>query len=99
MLRDTGFDLMYVELLSLFTAICYGASAVLARMGMRDSNPMTGAMVGTLVQVVLLSGLIMAVPPTRIDSTAIALFIASGILASTLGSSSTTCPSRGSGCP
>ncbi|TET72614.1 DMT family transporter [Candidatus Bathyarchaeota archaeon] len=85
MLRDTGFDLMYVELLSLFTALCYGASAVLARMGMRDSNPMTGAMVGTLVQVVLLSGLIMAVPPTSIDWTAIALFIASGILASTLG--------------
>ena len=76
---------MYVELLSLFTALCYGASAVLARMGMRDSNPMTGAMVGTLVQVVLLSGLIMAVPPTSIDWTAIAFFIASGILASTLG--------------
>ncbi len=76
---------MYVELLSLFTALCYGASAVLVHMGMRDSNPMTGAMVGALVQVVLLSGLTMAVPPTRIDWTAIALFIASGILASTLG--------------
>ncbi len=76
---------MYVELLNLFTALCYGASAVLARLGMRDSNPITGAMVGALVQVVLLSRLIMAVPPTRIDWTAIAFFIASGILASTLG--------------
>jgi uncharacterized membrane protein len=76
---------MYVELLSLFTALCYGASAVLARMGMRDSNPMTGAMVGAIVQVVLLSGLVVVVPPARIDWAAIAFFIASGILASTLG--------------
>jgi uncharacterized membrane protein len=76
---------MYVELLSLFTALCYGASAVLARMGMRDSNPMTGAMVGAIVQVVLLSGLVVVVPPASIDWAAIAFFVASGILASTLG--------------
>jgi uncharacterized membrane protein len=76
---------MYVELLSLFTALCYGASAVLAHMGMRDSNPMTGAIVGAMVQVVLLSGLVVVVPPARIDWAAIAFFVASGILASTLG--------------
>ena len=76
---------MYVELLSLITALCYGASAVLVRMGMRDSNPMTGAMVGTTVQIVILSGLVMAFPPARIDWTAVALFMASGVLASTLG--------------
>jgi DME family drug/metabolite transporter len=76
---------MYVELLSLFTALCYGASAVLVRMGMRDSNPMTGALVGALVQVVTLSGFVIAVPPKRIDLVAIAFFMASGVLASTLG--------------
>jgi hypothetical protein len=38
---------LIVELLSLFTAVCYGASSVLARKGMRDSNPMTGVIVGS----------------------------------------------------
>lgn len=76
---------MYVELLSLFTAVCYGASAVLTRKGMRDSNPITGAVVAALVQVVVLLGLLLAYPPARIDWTAIAYFVASGILASTLG--------------
>lgn len=76
---------MYVELLSLFTAVCYGASAVLTRKGMRDSNPITGAVVAALVQVVVLLGLLLAYPPARIDWTAIAFFVASGILASTLG--------------
>lgn len=76
---------MYVEFLSLFTAFCYGLSAVLARKGMRDSNPMTGVMVSVIVQVVVLSGLFIAMPPAAVDWYAIAFFIASGILASTLG--------------
>ena len=76
---------MYVELLSLFTALCIGANSVLVRMGMRDSNPITGALVGALVQVVTLSGFVIAVPPKRIDLVAIAFFMASGVLASTLG--------------
>ena len=76
---------MYVESLSLFTAFCYGASAVLARKGMRDSNPMTGAVVGTLVQVVILSALVAAAPPARFSRVGVAFFVASGILASTLG--------------
>lgn len=77
--------MLYVELLSLFTAFCYGLSAVLARKGMRDSNPMTGAIVGALVQVVILSGLLMVTLPVALNWYAIAFFIASGILASTLG--------------
>jgi DME family drug/metabolite transporter len=76
---------LYVELLSLFTAVCYGASAVFTRKGMRDSNPMTGAVVAAFIQVVVLLGLILAYPPLRIDWTAVAFFVASGILASTLG--------------
>ena len=76
---------MYVELLSLFTALCIGANSVLVRMGMRDSNPITGALVGALVQVVTLSGFVLAVPPKRIDLVAIAFFMVSGVLASTLG--------------
>lgn len=76
---------MYVELLSLFTAVCYGASAVFTRKGMRDSNPVTGAVVAAFVQVVVLLGLLLVYPPPRIDWTAIAFFVASGILASTLG--------------
>jgi len=76
---------MYVELLSLFTALCYGFSAVLARKGMRDSTPLTGALISALVQVLILSGLLAASPPPRLDWTAVAYFVASGILASTLG--------------
>ena len=76
---------MIVELLSLFTALCYGASSVLARKGMKDSNPVTGVVVGSLVQVILLSALVVADPPDAFNWTAIGLFVASGILASTLG--------------
>ncbi len=76
---------MYVEALSLLTSFCYGVSAVLNRKGMSDSNPMTGSMAVALVQVVVLSGLVVAMPPSRINLTGVALFVASGILASTLG--------------
>jgi uncharacterized membrane protein len=76
---------LIVELLSLFTAVCYGVSSVLARKGMKDSNPMTGVMVGTLVQVILLAVLVIANPPDAFNWTAIGLFITSGIFASTLG--------------
>jgi uncharacterized membrane protein len=76
---------LIVELLSLFTAVCYGTSSVLARKGMKDSNPVTGVIVGTLVQVILLGVLVIVDPPEAFSWTAIALFIASGIFASTLG--------------
>ena len=76
---------VYVEFLSLFTAFCYGLSAVLARKGMMDSNPLTGVLVNALVQVMVLSGVLLGSPPPMLDLTAIAYFVASGILASTLG--------------
>ncbi len=76
---------MYVEVLSLFTAFCYGASAVFARKGMRESNPMTGVLVATVVQVVIISGLLISAPPKSTNMVGIAFFVASGILASTLG--------------
>jgi uncharacterized membrane protein len=76
---------LIVELLSLFTALCYGASSVLARKGMRDSTPMTGVIVGSIVQMVLLSALLVANPPEAFNWTAVGLFVASGIFASTLG--------------
>jgi uncharacterized membrane protein len=78
-------DPLIVELLSLFTAVCYGASSVIARKGMKDSNPMTGVIVGSLVQVILLAILVIADPPAAFNWTAIGLFVASGIFASTLG--------------
>ena len=78
-------DPLIVELLSLFTAVCYGASSVIARKGMKDSNPMTGVIVGSLVQVILLASLVIADPPAAFNWTAISLFVASGIFASTLG--------------
>lgn len=74
-----------MEILSLFTAFCYGLSAVLARKGMRDSNPLTGALVAALIQVLTLSGLLLGSPPSRLDWMAVAYFVASGVLASTLG--------------
>ncbi len=76
---------MIVELLSLFTALCYGASSILARKGMKESNPMTGVIIGSLVQAVLLAVLVIADPPDAFNWTAVGFFVASGILASTLG--------------
>jgi DME family drug/metabolite transporter len=76
---------VYVEFLSLFTAFCYGLSAVLVRKGMMDSNPLTGALVSALVQVLVISGILLGSPPQMLDLAAIAYFVASGLLASTLG--------------
>jgi len=76
---------LIVELLSLFTALCYGASAVLARKGMKTSNPLTGAIVGSLVQVVILTVILIFNIPETVNWTAVAYFVASGLLASTLG--------------
>lgn len=76
---------MIVELLSLFTALCYGISSILARKGIKDSNPITGAVVGSFVQVILLGALVIANPPDSFNWTAVGLFVASGVLASTLG--------------
>jgi len=76
---------MYVELLSLLTAISFGLSSILTRWGMRDSNPITGAMVGSLVQVLALSVIIAVNPPVELNLMGVAYFIASGLFASTLG--------------
>jgi uncharacterized membrane protein len=76
---------LIVELLSLLTALCYGASSVLARKGMRDSTPMTGVIVGSIVQMILLSALLVVNLPEAFNWTAVGLFVASGIFASTLG--------------
>jgi len=76
---------MYVEALSLLTALCYGVSAILNLKGMRDSNPLTGTMTTTLVQVTILIGLVLARPPENMNWTGVAFFVVSGILASTLG--------------
>jgi uncharacterized membrane protein len=76
---------LFVELLSLLAAVCYGTNSVLARKGMKDSNPMTAVIVGTLVQLILLTVLVIVDPPETFNWTAIALFVASGIFASTLG--------------
>ena len=76
---------MIVEFLSLFTALCYGASAVFARKGMKTSNPLTGAIVGALVQVMIIAFVLIFNMPEYINWTAVAYFIVSGLLASTLG--------------
>jgi len=76
---------MYVELLSLLTAICFGFSAILTRWGMRDSNPITGAMVGSLVQVLALSVIIAVNPPGELNLMGVAYFACSGLFASALG--------------
>jgi len=76
---------VYVEVLSLFTALCYAFSAVLARKGMRSSNPLTGAFIATFTQVIILSALLLIAPPKSFDWMAVIYFTASGILASTFG--------------
>jgi drug/metabolite transporter (DMT)-like permease len=75
---------LIIEALSLFTAFCFGLSAVLIRRGMRDSTPMTGAIVGAGVQMVILA-VILGRGSFAFDWAAIAFFAASGILSSTLG--------------
>jgi uncharacterized membrane protein len=76
---------MYVELLSLLTAISFGFSSILTRWGMRDSNPLTGAMVGSLVQVLVLSLIIAVNPPAELNLMGVAYFSCSGLFASALG--------------
>ena len=76
---------MYVELFSLITALGFGFSSILTRWGMRDSNPITGAMVGSLVQVVALSVIIAVYPPAELNLMGVAYFAASGLFASALG--------------
>lgn len=76
---------MNVEVLSLSTALCYSLSAVLARKGMRGSNPLTGAFVTTFTQVIILSALQSISPPKSFDWMAVIYFTASGILASFFG--------------
>lgn len=75
---------MYVELLSLVTAFCYGLNAVLIRKGMKNSNPLTGTFVAALVQVLIMLGLTILFPST-LSWIGIAFFVAAGILAGTLG--------------
>ena len=72
-------------MLSLLTALCYGASAILNLKGMEDSNPITGTVITSLVQVLILTSLFLTKIPTEINYHGIIFFIASGILASTLG--------------
>ena len=76
---------MYIESLSLLTAFCYGLSHVLVRMGIRNSNPLTATLITSLIQVLIMSGMLLFSPPSQLIWTGIALFAASGILASTLG--------------
>ncbi len=75
---------MYVEALSLFTAFCYGLSAVLVRKGMRGANPITAALLGAGTQVMILSALLVGSSP-GFSWLALAFFAASGVFASTLG--------------
>jgi uncharacterized membrane protein len=58
---------------------------LLARKGMKESNPMTGVIIGSLVQAILLAVLVIADPPDAFSWTTVGRFVASGILASTLG--------------
>lgn len=76
---------MFVELLSLFTALCYGTSSILARKGIRDVSPMNGVIISSLVQLILLSLLLVLEPPEAFNWTAVGLFAVSGFFASTLG--------------
>lgn len=76
---------MLIELLSLFTAFCYGLNAVLTRKGMRGSNPMTGTIIASLVQFLMLSAILLISPPSQLIWMGIGFFVASGILASALG--------------
>jgi len=52
---------------------------------MRDSNPLTGAIVASMVQVAVLSTLVALGPPAAMNLTGVAFFVASGLMASTIG--------------
>lgn len=52
---------------------------------MRDSNPLTGAVVASMVQVAVLSTLVASGPPAAMNLTGVAFFVASGFMTSTLG--------------
>lgn len=75
---------MLVEVLSLFTALCYSISTVFILKGMKDSNPNSALLLSTSIQVFFLTCLLLTSPP-RINWTAVLFFSLSGILASGFG--------------
>lgn len=74
---------MQVELYALLTSFCFGLNAVLIRKGLKDSTPVTAAIVVSLVQIPILAFLASR-SPIIWNWTAIGYFILAGIFASTI---------------
>ncbi|MFP3951479.1 MAG: DMT family transporter [Candidatus Bathyarchaeia archaeon] len=73
-----------METLSLFTAFCYSLSSVLVRKGLEESTPYSASIIGSMVQTLILSILLLHNMPT-INWEAVTFFALSGFLASNLG--------------
>ncbi len=74
---------MQVELYALLTSFCFGLNAVLIRKGLKDSTPVTAAIIVSLVQIPILAFLALR-SPIILNWTAIGYFVLAGIFASTI---------------
>lgn len=74
---------MIVELLALLTSFCFGLNAVLIRKGLKDSTPVTAAIIVSIVQIPILA-LLAIQSPIIWNWTAIGYFILAGVFASTI---------------
>ncbi len=74
---------MIVELYALLTSFCFGLNAILIRKGLKDSTPVTAAIIVSLVQIPILAILALQ-SPIIWDLTAIGYFILAGVFASTI---------------
>ena len=80
---STAFDMRY-EYLSIIAAFTFGLSHVLMRMAMKNTTPVTATISVAAVQVVILSSILVFIPP-KINGIAIIYFILAGFLAVIMG--------------
>ncbi|MBT7913275.1 DMT family transporter, partial [Candidatus Bathyarchaeota archaeon] len=74
---------MQVEFYALLTSFCFGLNAILIRKGLKDSTPVTAAIIVSLVQTPILAVLALRLPIIW-DWQAVWYFVLAGIFASTI---------------
>ncbi len=78
---------MIAELLSLFTAFCYGSSAIFIRKGLKTSNTMSAVLVSTPIQFVILwiTFIFLSQHSPTFDVKAVLFFVLAGVSATGIG--------------
>jgi len=75
---------LQVEFYALLTSFCFGLNAILIRKGLKDSTPVTAAIIVSFVQTPILAALALR-SPIIWDPRAVVYFVLAGIFAATIG--------------